>query len=301
MKTEKMGKMDTNEGVQKHMNVYQLSRSWFDFAFENPNKIKPHHSAIYFFAIEHCNRLGWKKKFGFPTSMVLDAIGMRSYSSYKKHFDELVDFGFIKVVEYSKNQYSSNIIELTFNDKAPDKALDKALIKHSAKQSESTVQSIDSIDKQINKEQINKEQTTKDVCEFFSISELKHFNNYRNAVLFVNTSGMTQKEFEEYKAYKEKSEEKKHGFNSFSGTPDKHYKDGAWCSCDWGKKLKELKVNSKMIPEKPDQTWINNQMDMNIYQEACKLWRLNGFEYVQLSGSTKRSWIKKKQHEGDNI
>jgi len=166
MKTEKMGKMDTNEEIQKHMNVYQLSRSWFDFAFENPNKIKPHHSAIYFFAIEHCNRLGWKKKFGFPTSMVLDAIGMRSYSSYKKHFDELVDFGFIKVVEYSKNQYSSNIIELTFNDKAPDKALDKALIKHSAKQSESTVQSIDSIDKQINKEQINNDK--KDITFFWN-------------------------------------------------------------------------------------------------------------------------------------
>lgn len=132
------------------MNIYQLSRNWFDFSFENPNKIKPIHTAIYFFAIEHCNRLGWKKTFGFPTSMVLEAIGIRSYSSYKKHFDELASFGFIKVVEYSKNQYSSNIIELTLNDKALSKALDKAFIKHSTKQSESTV----SINKPINKEPI---------------------------------------------------------------------------------------------------------------------------------------------------
>ncbi|QQV90525.1 transcriptional regulator [Polaribacter phage Danklef_1] len=146
------------------MNSYELSRAWFNFSFDNPHKIKPHHSAIYFFAIEHCNRLGWKKVFGFPTSMVLDAIGMKSYGSYKKYLDELVDFGFIKVHEYSKNQYSANIIELTLNvkalDKAHDKALDKALIKHGAKQRESTEQStsesIDSINKQLTNKQLNK-------------------------------------------------------------------------------------------------------------------------------------------------
>ena len=132
------------------MNSYELSRKWFDFSFENPHKVKPIHSSIYFFAIEHCNRLGWKSIFGFPTSMVLEAIGMKSYSSYKKHFDELVDFGFIKVHEYSKNQYSANIIELSLNVKALDKALDKAFVKHNAKQVKSTV----SIDKQINKETI---------------------------------------------------------------------------------------------------------------------------------------------------
>lgn len=139
------------------MNSYELSRAWFDFSFENPHKIKPYHSAIYFFAIEHCNRLGWKKVFGFPTSMVLDAIGMKSYNSYKKYLDELADFGFIKIHEYSKNQYSSNIIELSFNDKALDKALDKAFIKHATKQYESTSESIDSIDKQLNNKQLNNE------------------------------------------------------------------------------------------------------------------------------------------------
>ena len=57
------------------------------------------------------------------------------------------------MIERSKNQYSANIIALSkfdkAHDKALDKALDKAMIKHSIKQSESTVQSIDSIDKQI--------------------------------------------------------------------------------------------------------------------------------------------------------
>jgi hypothetical protein len=136
------------------MNSYELSRAWFDYSFNHPDKIKPIHTSIYFFAIEHCNRLGWKTKFGFPTSMVLEATGIKSYSSYKKHFDEIVEFGFFKVHEYSKNQYSSNVIELTLNAKANNKALDKALSKHSTKQRQSIV----SINKQVTIEQETIEQ-----------------------------------------------------------------------------------------------------------------------------------------------
>ncbi|CAB4127062.1 hypothetical protein UFOVP87_41 [uncultured Caudovirales phage] len=131
------------------MNVYELSRTWFDFCFENPEKISPNHSALYFFCIEHCNRLGWKERFGLPTTMAKEAIGIRSYNTYIKTLNDLVEFGFIKMVEKSKNQYSSNIIALSKFNKALNKALDKAFIKHVTKQCESTQQSIDSIDKPI--------------------------------------------------------------------------------------------------------------------------------------------------------
>lgn len=136
---------------------YDLSRSWFDFCFENPERVKPNHTALYFFCVEHCNRLGWKEKFGLPTTMAKEAIGIRSYNTYIKTLNELVDFGFIKIIEKSKNQYSSNIIALSNYNKAHGKALDKALIKHATKQRESTRQSIDSIIKQLTK---NKEQVT---------------------------------------------------------------------------------------------------------------------------------------------
>jgi hypothetical protein len=132
------------------MNSYELSRNWFDWSFENPEKINPNHSALYFFTIEHCNRLGWKEKFGLPTTMAKESIGIRSYNTYIKTLNDLVDFGFIKLIEQSKNQYSSNIIALSNFNKATDKALDKAMIKHATKQGES----ISSIDKQ---ETINKE------------------------------------------------------------------------------------------------------------------------------------------------
>jgi len=147
------------------MNSYELSRNWFDFCFENPEKIKPNHIAVYFFAIEHCNRLGWKPKFGFPTSMAMEATGIKSYNTFSATLNDIVSWGFIKIIEKSKNQYSSNIIALSNFNKALDKALDKAFIKHNTKQSESTIQStsesISSIDKQYNQktnEPINQEQ-----------------------------------------------------------------------------------------------------------------------------------------------
>ena len=131
------------------MNGYDLSRNFVNFSFENPSKIKPNHYALYFFAIEHCNRLGWKKEYGLPTTMTMEAIGIKSYNTYIKTFNELVDYGFFNLIERSKNQYSANIIELSNNDKALDKALDKAFIKHATKQLQSTEQSIDSINKPI--------------------------------------------------------------------------------------------------------------------------------------------------------
>ena len=131
------------------MDWYSLSRQWFDWSFENPEKISPNHSALYFFAIEHCNRLWWRKKFWFPTEMAKDAIGIKSYHTYINTFNDLVEWGFIEVIERSKNQYSANIIALANFDKARDKALDKAIWKHLSKQQQSSWQSKSTIIKQI--------------------------------------------------------------------------------------------------------------------------------------------------------
>jgi len=154
------------------MNSYELSRKFFDWTFENPEKVTPNHIALYFFCIEHCNRLGWKQSFGLPTTMAKEAIGIRSYNTYIKTLNDLVEFGFIKLIEKSKNQYSSNIIALSNYTKALDKALDKAFIKHDTKQSESTIQSIDSIDKPIT---INNKQltinNTEPSAEYFKIGK----------------------------------------------------------------------------------------------------------------------------------
>jgi hypothetical protein len=143
------------------MNTYVMSRRFWDWSYAKPSLVKPIHSAIYFFAIDHCNRMGWKREYGFPTVMTMEAIGVSSYNTYKKGLDDLVEWGFIKMIERSKNQFSSNIIALSFFDEAQyeadDKALDRAVSKHSMEHGRSTVQSIVSIDKQENKEPENKE------------------------------------------------------------------------------------------------------------------------------------------------
>jgi uncharacterized short protein YbdD (DUF466 family) len=78
--------------------------------------------------------------------MVMEAVGIKNWRTYSAILKELVEFGFIEMVEISKNQYSSNIIAIVKNTKATTKALDKALQKHSTKHSTKQRQSTVSID-----------------------------------------------------------------------------------------------------------------------------------------------------------
>ena len=130
--------------MKQQFDIYSLTRNFFDWSYENPEKINPNHVAMYFFIIEHCNRLGWKEKFGLPTLMTMEAIGIKNYKTFAKTFSDLIEWGLIKLVQKSKNQYSSNIIALVIFTKAHTKALTKASIKQSRKQ----VQSIVDINKQ---------------------------------------------------------------------------------------------------------------------------------------------------------
>ena len=155
------------------MNSYELSRKFWDYAFDNPEKIKPIHSAIYFFAIEHCNRLGWKQKFGLPSQMVMEAIGVKNWKTYSSGLNDLIEWGFINLIEKSVNQYSSNIIAIVNFTKAPTKALDKALLEHSTKQSLKHSQSIVSIDKQLNNEQVNNKTIKQSFETFWNLYDKK--------------------------------------------------------------------------------------------------------------------------------
>jgi hypothetical protein len=135
------------------LDYFKLMRRFWDYSFENPDKIKPNHIAIYTFAVEHCNRLGWKEKFGFPTMMVCEAIGIKSVTTFIKSFEELLEMGLITAISRSKNQYSSNVISLILDKSAHQKngkqitkhmestlkALDRARGKHVHEHAESTL------------------------------------------------------------------------------------------------------------------------------------------------------------------
>jgi hypothetical protein len=119
-----------------NLSIYDLFRNFWDWSFENPDLITPSHCAVFSFAIEHCNRLGWKEKFGFPSQMVMEAVGIKSWHTYAKCFNDLVEWGFFIVHQKATNQYSANVIAIAKIDKAPAKALDKALQKHGQKHSQ---------------------------------------------------------------------------------------------------------------------------------------------------------------------
>jgi len=132
------------------MDHFKLLRDFWDFAFDNPEKISPNHCALYCFIINHSNRLGRKPKLGLPTEMTKEAIGMKSYKTYIKTLMDLVDWGFIEMLEKSKNQYSSNIIALVNFTEATTKAYDKAMLMQQLKQVKSNDQSNDQSNSQSN-------------------------------------------------------------------------------------------------------------------------------------------------------
>ena len=81
----------------------------------------------------------------------MDAVGIKKHQTYIRYFNELVEWGFLKLVQKSANQYSSNIISLIVALPKKGKPLGKAILTHAAKQTEtigqSTGQSNSSIDK----------------------------------------------------------------------------------------------------------------------------------------------------------
>lgn len=109
---------------------YDLSRNWFDFSYENTDIVTPTHSGLMMWIIEKWNRLGQIPKFGLPSSEAMTALGIKNHSTYKKAFNDLVNWGFVAIITESKNQYTANIVALSKNNKAHSKALSRHLAKH---------------------------------------------------------------------------------------------------------------------------------------------------------------------------
>ncbi|PQJ31099.1 hypothetical protein BST92_03790 [Nonlabens arenilitoris] len=187
--------------MENKKNGYDLSRNWFNWCYENPEKIKPIHTAIYFYAVEICNRSGWKEKFGFPSQMVMESIGIKNWKTYIKALNDLIEFKFINMIEKSKNQHTSCIISLESATVKTTEALNKALSKQNQEHVPKQVQCTVSINKPITKK---KEPRDKDLSPFDLISkekasELKTWekNNCENVhdyddliEAFNNTTGM---------------------------------------------------------------------------------------------------------------
>lgn len=181
---------------------YELSRQWFDFSFENPDKVRPVHTALYFYAIERCNRLGWKPKFGLPRHVTMDAIGVKNDRTFTNAFNNLVEWGFFILHEKSVNQHSANIIALVKNTVATTSAHTKATQGHIQKQRMGNYVSTVAIDKQeYNKEtkklgnaETEKQEPPRTVSEYES-----HHDKMSNfARQYGAMDGLNPREIEHY-------------------------------------------------------------------------------------------------------
>jgi hypothetical protein len=160
------------------VNTYKISRQWFDWCFENPDKAKPPHGIIYFFALDQNNRFGWKEKFGFPALHAMEATGIKSKNTYYKAFHDLVEWDFLQIINKSKNQNTANIISIpaVSKFKSAGKSAGKSALDSANIQQED---SGGNVDKQLNKEQLNKKQESKEnplAFEFLRISKSEELN-----------------------------------------------------------------------------------------------------------------------------
>ena len=122
------------------MDLYSLTRDFWDFCFENPEKINPNHIALYMWTINQWNRFWNKEKFSLPAMYAMEAIWIKSKNTFYKTYNDLINFWFIKIIEKSKNQNTANIIAVlkikSAIDSAHKSALDSANIQHISQQRE---------------------------------------------------------------------------------------------------------------------------------------------------------------------
>jgi hypothetical protein len=109
------------------MNGYLLSRQWFDFAFENPEKVTPMQGCLYMWLIEINNRKGFSEKFNFNTDDACAACGCNNRKTVWKALNELVEFGFVSIIFKSDNRHKPTVISIINNRILSNGCLDKSL------------------------------------------------------------------------------------------------------------------------------------------------------------------------------
>lgn len=107
------------------MNGYNLTHRFFDWAFSHREDFKPTVSALYFYLIEICNKLGWKQEFSISSKECMEGMGVSGYNTYKQAFDILCEHGFIKVLKKSCNSYQANIITILNFDRVTDEVTNR--------------------------------------------------------------------------------------------------------------------------------------------------------------------------------
>lgn len=79
-----------------------LARSWFNFQINNRDKVRPVHTALYYYILYTGCTLGSLNRVVLPAIMVMAVLSLNSFKAYKKALNDLVQFRFIEIVQDRK-------------------------------------------------------------------------------------------------------------------------------------------------------------------------------------------------------
>lgn len=184
---------------EKNFNGYELTRVWFDWAFEK-KEAKVIHTALYLWIVELNNKLAWKKEFGLPTTATMEGLSIGNKNTYLSTLRDLKTWGFIEIISESKNQYQACIISLCYVKS------DTALIQHCIRHCNGTIHGTDTIDKQ-DKLLNNKTNKHIDASNFDSLGKL-HVTPKEKACKFLPPGIEEVIVFFDEKGYSEESAKK---------------------------------------------------------------------------------------------
>lgn len=106
---------------------YALSRAWFDYAFENPDKVTVNQTALFMWLIELNNRMGWALKLSFNTEDAGIACGLKDRKTVWKAMNELVEIGFVTMIFKSSHRHKASVISILDNKILSSGCLDKSI------------------------------------------------------------------------------------------------------------------------------------------------------------------------------
>lgn len=98
-------------------NYFNYFYQWIE---ENPDKVDPYITAVYFALLNRANKSGWKDKFAIILIDLQETCGINSRTTMLKTLAKLEEFGFLQTVSTTQNQYKNRVICLPLNEKHLD-------------------------------------------------------------------------------------------------------------------------------------------------------------------------------------
>lgn len=100
--------------------MFECFNGFYEWVNNNPEKIDPYLCAVYFAILNRANKSGWKESFAIILIDLQEDCGINSRTTMLKTLGRLEEFGLIKTISKTQNQYKNRVICLPFNGKHMD-------------------------------------------------------------------------------------------------------------------------------------------------------------------------------------